>query len=37
MPQSPSCVQNFKGKIKAFQNVCAHRFNRIQPDQRGNA
>ncbi len=29
-------VQNFKGKIKAFQNVCAHRFNRIQPDQRGN-
>ena len=29
-------VQNFKGKIKAFQNVCAHRFNRIQPEERGN-
>ena len=29
-------VQNFKGKIKAFQNVCTHRFNRIQPDERGN-
>jgi phenylpropionate dioxygenase-like ring-hydroxylating dioxygenase large terminal subunit len=29
-------VQNFKGKIKAFQNVCAHRFNRIQTEERGN-
>jgi phenylpropionate dioxygenase-like ring-hydroxylating dioxygenase large terminal subunit len=29
-------VQNFKGKIKAFQNVCAHRFNRIQLGERGN-
>jgi len=29
-------VQNFKGTIKAFQNVCAHRFNRIQTEERGN-
>jgi len=29
-------VQNFKGEIKAFQNVCAHRFNRIQTEERGN-
>jgi phenylpropionate dioxygenase-like ring-hydroxylating dioxygenase large terminal subunit len=29
-------VQNFKGEIRAFQNVCAHRFNRIQTEERGN-
>lgn len=29
-------VQNFKGKIRAFQNVCAHRFNRIQTEERGS-
>lgn len=29
-------VQNFKGEIKAFQNVCSHRFNRIQTAERGN-
>lgn len=29
-------LQNFKGTIKAFQNVCTHRFNRIQTDDRGN-
>jgi phenylpropionate dioxygenase-like ring-hydroxylating dioxygenase large terminal subunit len=29
-------VQNFKGEIKAFQNVCTHRFNKIQNEQRGN-
>lgn len=29
-------VQNFKGELKAFQNICTHRFNRIQVDDRGN-
>lgn len=29
-------LQNFKGTIKAFQNVCSHRFNRIQTEERGN-
>jgi phenylpropionate dioxygenase-like ring-hydroxylating dioxygenase large terminal subunit len=29
-------VQNFKGTIRAFQNVCTHRFNRIQLEERGN-
>lgn len=29
-------VQNFKGVIKAFQNICTHRFNRIQTEERGN-
>ncbi len=29
-------VQNFKGAIKAFENVCTHRFNRIQTEDRGN-
>lgn len=29
-------VQNFKGSLKAFQNICTHRFNRIQPGDRGN-
>ncbi|WP_374945179.1 aromatic ring-hydroxylating dioxygenase subunit alpha [Sphingomonas sp.] len=29
-------VQNFRGEIKAFQNVCSHRFNRIQTEDRGN-
>jgi phenylpropionate dioxygenase-like ring-hydroxylating dioxygenase large terminal subunit len=29
-------VQNFKGELKAFQNVCTHRFNRIQTEERGN-
>ena len=30
-------VQNFKGSIRAFQNVCTHRFNRIQLEDRGNS
>lgn len=30
-------VQNFKGEIKAFQNICTHRFNRIQLEDRGNS
>jgi phenylpropionate dioxygenase-like ring-hydroxylating dioxygenase large terminal subunit len=29
-------VQNFKGTLKAFQNICTHRFNRIQTEDRGN-
>lgn len=29
-------VQNFRGVIKAFQNVCTHRFNRIQTEISGN-
>ena len=29
-------VQNFKGELRAFQNVCSHRFSRIQTDDRGN-
>lgn len=29
-------IQNFKGDLKAFQNVCTHRFNKIQTEPRGN-
>ncbi len=29
-------VQNFKGELKAFRNVCSHRFSRIQTEPRGN-
>jgi phenylpropionate dioxygenase-like ring-hydroxylating dioxygenase large terminal subunit len=29
-------VQNFRGEIKAFENICTHRFNRIQADDWGN-
>ncbi|ACK83873.1 aromatic ring-hydroxylating oxygenase subunit alpha [Methylorubrum extorquens] len=29
-------LQNFRGEIRAFANVCSHRFNRIQPGERGN-
>jgi choline monooxygenase len=29
-------VQNFKGEIHAFQNICTHRFNRLQTEERGN-
>jgi phenylpropionate dioxygenase-like ring-hydroxylating dioxygenase large terminal subunit len=29
-------VQNFKGELRAFQNICTHRFNKIQTDDRGN-
>ena len=29
-------VQNFGGEIKAFENICTHRFNRIQADDWGN-
>jgi phenylpropionate dioxygenase-like ring-hydroxylating dioxygenase large terminal subunit len=29
-------VQNFKGKLKAFKNVCTHRYSIIQTEPRGN-
>lgn len=29
-------VQNFAGKIRAFNNVCSHRFARIHADRHGN-
>ncbi len=29
-------VQNFKGELKAFRNVCSHRFSRIQTEPCGN-
>jgi len=29
-------VQNFKGVLKAFRNVCSHRFSRIQTEKCGN-
>lgn len=29
-------VQNFKGELVAFQNICTHRFNRLQNEERGN-
>ena len=29
-------VQNFKGELKAFRNVCSHRFSRIQTASCGN-
>ena len=32
----PLVVQNFNGELRAFTNVCSHRFNRIQLDERGN-
>jgi len=29
-------VQNFKGELRAFQNVCSHQFSKIQLEERGN-
>jgi phenylpropionate dioxygenase-like ring-hydroxylating dioxygenase large terminal subunit len=29
-------VQNFKGSLRAFENVCSHRFSKIQTEDRGN-
>ena len=29
-------VQNFRGELKAFRNVCSHRFSRIQTEACGN-
>ena len=28
-------VQNFDGNLRAFQNICTHRFNKIQTEERG--
>lgn len=36
MPGLAVVVQNFKGELRAFQNVCTHRFNRIQTQERGS-
>jgi phenylpropionate dioxygenase-like ring-hydroxylating dioxygenase large terminal subunit len=35
-PGAAIVVQNFKGELKAFQNVCAHQFARLQTEVRGN-
>lgn len=35
-PGAAIVVQNFKGELRAFQNVCAHQFARLQFDVRGN-
>lgn len=32
----PIVVQNIKGEIKAFMNVCSHRFSTIQMNEKGN-
>lgn len=29
-------IQNFNGELKAFSNVCAHRFNRLRHEESGN-
>lgn len=33
---SPVVIQNFNGNIKAFLNVCSHRFAQIQSGKKGN-
>lgn len=35
LPGIAVVVQNFRGELRAFQNVCTHRFNRIQTQERG--
>jgi phenylpropionate dioxygenase-like ring-hydroxylating dioxygenase large terminal subunit len=35
-PGAAIVVQNFKGQLRAFQNVCAHQFARLQDEPRGN-
>ncbi len=35
-PNAAIVVQNFKGELRAFQNVCAHQFARLQDGARGN-
>jgi len=32
----PVVVQNFRGVVKAFRNICLHRFNKIQTERKGN-
>ncbi len=31
----PIVIQNFKGELKAFQNLCPHRFNKIHVESKG--
>ena len=33
---TPILVQNFEGRLRAFLNVCSHRFSQIRCDPRGN-
>lgn len=35
LPGIALVVQNFRGELRAFQNICTHRFNRIQTEERG--
>lgn len=35
LPNRWIVVQNFRGEIRAFENVCTHRLNRIQTEPRG--
>jgi len=35
-PGAAVVVQNFRGELRAFQNVCAHQFARLQDGPRGN-
>lgn len=35
-PGAAIVVQNFKGELRAFQNVCAHQFAKVQYQTRGN-
>ncbi|MFC1224269.1 aromatic ring-hydroxylating dioxygenase subunit alpha [Pedobacter sp. BG31] len=32
---NPIVIQNFKGELRAFQNICTHRFNKIQTQEFG--
>jgi phenylpropionate dioxygenase-like ring-hydroxylating dioxygenase large terminal subunit len=34
--KSSVVVQNFKGSLVAFQNICSHRLKRIQTEEKGN-
>jgi len=36
LPGVAVVVQNFRGELRAFQNVCAHQFARLQDGPRGN-
>lgn len=35
-PAAAIVVQNFGGELRAFQNICTHRFNRLQTEERGS-
>ena len=36
LPGLAIVVQNFRGELRAFRNVCSHRFSRLQWEERGN-